>query len=383
MWAHVFLTKTKTHLQVQIKDILKFDLDRFDDSEEAKRKVFYIIHNRQKTPCQVTKIAESKEELLQGKRVRIPKLNYSDAETSNNNSSDKEKELSNQKKSREAKEKSSSQINQNILMAYLKSMEKYRKNNEESKMQHSIERNIHRENSQKKLYSKDLVECREELEHCQEKLHLCQLQLEETAEKEKQWSVKYAKLKESKVFPLTEATGQQIVDLLLQLKLAKGRTLPHQHHVANSDISIMDNNNEDDNFIIPKEVYNEIMREKDNGKVLNTLSYAAWGIEILANRVVRSAVNTPYKELTPQKKAAVVNMYERWLRETRKLPEHIINEEVERRKINERFNKAITGARKKLRQITDKKTMTEEASALKEKFEKNLRNNSSDISDKE
>lgn len=135
-----------------------------------------------------------------------------------------------------------------------------------------------------------------------------------------------------------------------------GRTLPHQHHVANSDISIMDNN-EDDNSIIPKEVYNEIMREKDNRKVLNTLLYAVWGIEILANRVVRLAVNTPYKELTPQMKAAVVNMYERWLRETRKLPEHIISEEVERRKINKRFNKAITGAREKLRLINDKKTV--------------------------
>lgn len=88
-------------------------------------------------------------------------------------------------------------------------------------MQHSIERNIQCENSQKKLYSKDLVECREELERCQEKLHLYQLQLEETADMQKQWSVKYAKLKESKAFPLTEATGQ-IVDLL-QLKLAKGK----------------------------------------------------------------------------------------------------------------------------------------------------------------
>ncbi|XP_032690838.1 uncharacterized protein LOC116853753 [Odontomachus brunneus] len=262
-------------------------------------------------------------------------------------------------------------MNQKILSAHLRKVQTCDENYEEKEVQQSNRgRQKHEESVDQNCYVKfqnclkelqcckqDLQECREKLENCKADRDICQQHFEESLDKEMQWSAKYISLKESKAFPLTEATGQQILDILLEKKQTKERTLSPDNNVNEVmalDITISTGNN-NDKSVISKVAYDEIMREKDNGKVLNGLSYAVWGIDVLSNRVVRSAVNTPYKELTPTKKAAVVKLYARWMREVRKLPEHIINEELERKKLNERFNKAITGARKKVQKVEEKK----------------------------
>ncbi|CAL1672150.1 unnamed protein product [Lasius platythorax] len=94
-------------------------------------------------------------------------------------------------------------------------------------------------------------------------------------------------------------------------------------------------------------LYNHIVREKEPSSFITNMSYAVWGPEVLASRCVRSQANVVEQELTPTKKFAVINEFEKWMRIKRKMPQMLIDEQLDRSKINKYFNGAITAARKK------------------------------------
>lgn len=107
------------------------------------------------------------------------------------------------------------------------------------------------------------------------------------------------------------------------------------------------------NIWISKMVFDEIFRLKDNNKFVCDMAHAIWGPEILGERVVRPSTNTNHKELTPKKKHAVIDCMRVWLKNKRMMPDHLIDEELDRRKINQRFNWAITLARKKKKYLKE------------------------------
>lgn len=89
------------------------------------------------------------------------------------------------------------------------------------------------------------------------------------------------------------------------------------------------------------------MREKEPSSFITNMSYAVWGPEVLANHCVRSQSNVVESELTSTKKFTILKEFEKWMRMKRKMPQMLIDEQLDRSKVNKYFNGAITAARKK------------------------------------
>lgn len=102
------------------------------------------------------------------------------------------------------------------------------------------------------------------------------------------------------------------------------------------------------------------MREKEPSSFITNMSYVIWGPEALASRCVRSQSNVVESELTPSKKFTVINEFEKWMRIKRKMPQMLIDEQLDRSKINKYFNGVITAARKKTNYKVKEKLSKEE-----------------------
>jgi len=191
--------------------------------------------------------------------------------------------------------------------------------------------------------------------------------VEKEKELSEEWRAKYYALKESGGYLLTEKTGKEIIDILK--KIANRSVIAGD----NDDNGLLEMNEQSEVGIIrdqkiyignkvwvPTIVYDEIMRETEPSKFITNASYAVWGVETLSGRCVRAQTNVAEPELTPTKKSAILKMFEGWMRNKRKMPQHLIDEQMCRKKCNKWFNGAITAARKKCGYITFKSKLQEE-----------------------
>lgn len=137
----------------------------------------------------------------------------------------------------------------------------------------------------------------------------------------KSWKKKYFDLLDSQAYPLTEETGQKLIDLLEQSssEVNKSNNVSSNKKSENGVSRCAENeparvvpDDDDDNKTIVKELLSKSF--KNAGECAKSITRHLWTDEELETRVVRRAKGNNKKILTPSKTLRAENIFRKWLK---------------------------------------------------------------------
>ncbi|XP_044007481.1 centromere protein C-like [Aphidius gifuensis] len=388
-FAYVFVhrqTPANSRRIVRTENILKFDTDSFVCEDKVKRsqQIYSLsISDGKLATCQVLAIADNAvdiEKLSQSKRFHVPKLSVSIvdqfAEKSSSDTSDSEKEKQKRKRHKKEQAKSSKEAEKEITKKYKRINSVYDdsdnnslededyeaegsevlspirpstvwaepyidnpvfsssviKNQEATHKTGKVSRLISpvkTVNQSAPSISKKLV-YDENTENSNSKTSSMsnKVQTEELLKAQneaKSWKKKYFDLLDSQAYPLTERTGQKLIDLLEQSssEVNESNNVSSRKKSEN-EVSVSrcaeneparvvpDDDDDDDNKTIVKELLSKSFRNA--GECAKSITRHLWTDEELETRVVRRVKGNNKKILTPSKTVRARNIFRKWLK---------------------------------------------------------------------